>query len=175
MYPYMPPSYKGYYARFVILKCWFDSDRRLKKKENVMKYEIGKTVDFNWEIWEYYCNTDLQYEGTERFTGKIESYDEEKNSYSIRVGDILYQGVKEHEIINKAAEFKHNLTDMKIKIANAALKMRDALFGCDHPAYHEECSKEYDKRQEELYDLMSEYDELEDEYIMLGGEKTTYE
>ena len=140
-----------------------------------MKYEIGKTVDFNWEIWEYYCNTDLQYEGTERLTGKIESYDEEKNSYSIRVGDVLYQGVKEHEIINKAAEFKHNLTDMKIKIANAALKMRDALFDCDHPAYHEECSKEYDKHKEELYDLMSEYDELEDEYIMLGGEKTTYE
>ena len=106
-----------------------------------MKYEIGKTVDFNWEIWDYYCNTDLQYEGTERLTGKIESYDEEKQSYSIRVGEHLYQGVKEHEIINKAAEFKHNLTDMKIKIANAALKMRDALFGCDHPATHEECSK----------------------------------
>jgi len=115
-----------------------------------MKYEIGKTVDFNWEIWDYYCNTDLQYEGTERLTGKIESYDEEKQSYSIRVGEHLYQGVKEHEIINKAAEFKHNLTDMKIKIANAALKMRDALFGRDHPATHEECSKEYDKRSEEL-------------------------
>ena len=139
-----------------------------------MKYEIGKTVDFNWEIWDYYCNTDLQYEGTERFSGKIESYDEEKQTYSIRVGEHLYQGVKEHEIINKAAEFKHNLTDMKIKIANAALKMRDALFGCDHPATHEECSKEYDKRSEELFDLMSEYNELEDKYIMLGGEKETY-
>ena len=116
----------------------------------------------------------MQYEGTERLTGKIESYDEEKQSYSIRVGEHLYQGVKEHEIINKAAEFKHNLTDMKIKIANAALKMRDALFGCDHPVTHEECSKEYDKRKEELYDLMSEYDELEDKYIMLGGDKITY-
>ena len=38
MYPYLPPSYKGYYARFVILKCWFDSDRRLKKKGEC--YEI---------------------------------------------------------------------------------------------------------------------------------------
>ena len=138
-----------------------------------MKYKIGQTVDFNWEIWDYYCNTDLQYEGTERLTGKIESYDEENNYYGIMVGDILYT-VKEHEIINNAAEFKHNLTDMKIKIANAALKMRDALFGCDHPATHKECSKEYDKRQEELYDLMSEYDDLEDKYIMLGGEKETY-
>jgi hypothetical protein len=73
------------------------------KKENVMKYEIGKIVDFNWEIWEYYCNTDLRYEGTERLTGKIESYDEERQFYSIRVGEILYQGVKEHDIINKAA------------------------------------------------------------------------
>lgn len=96
-----------------------------------MKYEIGKTVDFNWEIWEYYYNTDLQYEGTERLTGKIESYDEEKNSYSIRVGDILYQGVKEHEIINKAAEFKHNLTDMKIKIADVVLKRWDELKFCE--------------------------------------------
>ena len=139
-----------------------------------MKYEIGKTVDFNWEIWDYYCNTDLQYEGTERLTGKIESYDEEKQSYSIRVGEHLYQGVKEHEIINKAAEFKHNLTDMKIKIANAALKMRDALWGMDHPAHYKECSEEYDKYREKIYDLMSEYDELEDKYIMLGGEKETY-
>ena len=139
-----------------------------------MKYEIGKTVDFNWEIWDYNCNTDLQYEGTERLTGKIESYDEEKQSYSIRVGEHLYQGVKEHEIINKAAEFKHNLTEMKIKIANAALKMRDALFGCDQLAHYKECSEKYDKYHEELYDLMSEYDELEDKYIMLGGEKETY-
>jgi hypothetical protein len=66
-----------------------------------MKYEIGKTVDFNWEIWEYYSNTDLQYEGTERLSGKIESYDEEKNTYSIRVGEILYEGVKECDIVNK--------------------------------------------------------------------------
>lgn len=100
-----------------------------------MKYEIGKTVDFNWEIWDYYCNTDLQYEGTERLTGKIESYNEETGNYSIDVNGTLYT-VKEDEIIDKAAEFKHNLTDMKIKIANAALKMRNALFGCDHPATH---------------------------------------
>jgi hypothetical protein len=138
-----------------------------------MKYKIGETVDFNWAIWDYYYNTDLQYEGTERLTGKIKSYNEETRNYSIDVNGTLYT-VKEDEIINKAAEFKHNLTDMKIKIANAALKMRDALFGCDHPATHEECSKEYDKRKEELYDLMSEYDELEDKYIMLGGDKITY-
>ena len=139
-----------------------------------MKYEIGKTVDFNWEIWDYYCNTDLQYEGTERLTGKIESYDEEKQSYSIRVGEILYEGVKEYDIINKAAEFKHKLIEKKIEIANAALKMRDAQWGMDHPAHYKECSEEYDKYHEELYDLMSEYDDLEDKYIILGGEKVTY-
>ena len=138
-----------------------------------MKYEIGKTVDFNWEIWEYYCNTDLQYEGTERLTGKIESYNEETGNYSIDVNGTLYT-VKEDEIIDNAAEFKHKLIDKKIEIANAALKMRDALFGCDHPAHYKECSEEYDKYNEELYDLMSEYDELEDKYVMLGGEKETY-
>lgn len=139
-----------------------------------MKYEIGKTVDFNWEIWEYYCNTDLQYEGTERLTGKIESYDEEKQSYSIRIGEHSYQGVKEHEIINKAAEFKHNLIDKKIEIADIALKMRDALCGMNHPALNKECSEEYDKYREKIYNLMFEYDDLEDKYIMLGGEKETY-
>ena len=138
-----------------------------------MKYSIGEEIDFLWDSYSYYYNTDLVYEGTKRLSGKIESYDEEKKSYCVMVGDVLYT-VKEDEIINKAAEFKHNLTDMKIKIANAALKMRDALFGCDHPATHEKCSKEYDERKEELYDLMSEYDELEDKYIMLGGEKQTY-
>ena len=138
-----------------------------------MKYSIGKTVDFLWDNYDYYCNTDLVYEGTDRLTGKIESYNEEKNSYGILVGDVLYT-VKEDEIIDKAAEFKQQLMDMKIKIANAALKMRDALYGCDHPAHHKECSEEYDKHKEELYDLMSDYDELEDQYIMLGGEKKTY-
>ena len=138
-----------------------------------MKYEIGKTVDFNWEIWEYYCNTDLQYEGTERLTGKIESYNEETGNYSIDVNGTLYT-VKEDEIIDNAAEFKHNLIDKKIEIANAALKMRDALWGMDHPAHRKECSEEYDKYREKIYDLMFEYDDLEDKYIMLGGEKETY-
>ena len=138
-----------------------------------MKYEIGKTVDFNWEIWEYYCNTDLQYEGTERLTGKIESYNEETGNYSIDVNGTLYT-VKEDEIIDNAAEFKHKLIDKKIEIANAALKMRDALWGMDHPAHRKECSEEYDKYREKIYDLMFEYDDLEDKYIMLGGEKETY-
>lgn len=66
-----------------------------------MKYKIGETVDFNWEIWDYYYNTDLQYEGTERLTGKIESYNEGEKTYSIRVGEILYEGVKECDIVNK--------------------------------------------------------------------------
>lgn len=138
-----------------------------------MKYKIGKTVDFNWEIWEYYYNTDLQYEGTERLTGKIESYNEETGNYSIDVNGTLYT-VKEDEIIDNAAEFKHKLIDKKIEIANAALKMRDALWGMDHPAHRKECSEEYDKYREKIYDLMSEYDDLEDKYIMLGGEKETY-
>ena len=138
-----------------------------------MKYEIGKTVDFNWEIWEYYCNTDLQYEGTERLTGKIESYNEETGNYSIDVNGTLYT-VKEDEIIDNAAEFKHNLIDKKIEIADIALKMRNAQWGMDHPAHRKECSEEYDKYREKIYDLMSEYDELEDKYIMLGGEKVTY-
>ena len=138
-----------------------------------MKYEIGKTVDFNWEIWEYYCNTDLQYEGTERLTGKIESYNEETRNYSIDVNGTLYT-VKEDEIIDNAAEFKHKLIDKKIEIANAALKMRDALWGMDHPAHRKECSEEYDKYREKIYNLMFEYDDLEDKYIMLGGEKETY-
>lgn len=135
-----------------------------------MKYEIGKTVDFNWE---YYCNTDLQYEGTERLTGKIESYNEETGNYSIDVNGTLYT-VKEDEIIDNAAEFKHKLIDKKIEIANAALKMRDALWGMDHPAHRKECSEEYDKYREKIYNLMFEYDDLEDKYIMLGGEKETY-
>ena len=138
-----------------------------------MKYEIGKTVDFNWEIWDYYYNTDLQYEGTERLTGKIESYNEETGNYSINVNGTLYT-VKEDEIIDNAAEFKHNLIDKKIEIADVALKMRDALWGMDHPAHYKECSEEYDKYREKIYDLMSEYDDLEDKYIMLGGEKETY-
>ena len=138
-----------------------------------MKYKVGQKVDFLWDNYDYYCNTDLVYEGTERLSGEIESCNEEKNSYGIMVGDVLYT-VKEEEIINKDAEFKKHLDDMKIKIANAALKMRDALYGCDHPAHAKESRKEYDKRNEELFDLMSEYDELEDKYIMLGGEKTTY-
>jgi hypothetical protein len=138
-----------------------------------MRYKIGETVDFIWDKYNYYYNIDLIYEGEERLTGKIESFNEEKKLYFIDVNDVLYP-VEEEKIINKAAEFKHNLTDIKIKIANAALKMRDALLGCDHPTTHEECFKEYDKRKEELYDLMSEYDELEDKYIMLGGEKKTY-
>lgn len=138
-----------------------------------MKYEIGKTVDFNWEIYEYYCNTDLQYEGTERLTGKIESYNEETGNYSIDVNGTLYT-VKEDEIIDNAAEFKHNLIDKKIEIADVALKMRDALWGMDHPAHRKECSEEYDKYYEKIWELMSEYDDLEDKYIMLGGEKETY-
>ena len=138
-----------------------------------MKYAIGEIVDFIWDKYSYYYNIDLIYEGEERLTGKIESFDEDKKLYSIDVNDVLYL-VEEEKIINKAAEFKHNLIDKKIEIANAALKMRDALLGCDHPAYNEESYKEYDKLNEELYDLMSEYNELEDEYIMLGGEKETY-
>lgn len=134
------------------------------QKFNIMKYEIGKTVDFKLEIWDYYCNT-------ERLTGKIESYNEEKQTYSIRVGEILYKGVKECDIVNKAAEFKHNLIDKKIEIADVALKMRDAQWGMDHPAHYNECSEEYDKCYEKLFDLMSEYDDLQDKYIMLGGEK----
>ena len=120
-----------------------------------MKYKIGKTVDFNWEIWDYYYNTDAQYEGTERLNGNIESYDEEKKTYSIRVGDILYQGVKEYEIVNKADEFKKNFTDIKIKIADAVLKIRNTLLG----------------NNKELNDLFSEYDKIEDKYIMLTKEQ----
>lgn len=46
--------------------------------------------------------------------------------------------------------------------------MQQILNLCGKPQHR------YDKRSEELYDLMSEYDELEDKYIMLGGEKETY-
>lgn len=98
---------------------------------------------------------------------------EETGNYSIDVNGTLYT-VKEDEIIDNAAEFKHRLIDKKIEIANAALKMRDALWGMDHPAHRKECSEEYDKYRERIYDLMSEYDDLEDKYIMLGGEKETY-
>jgi hypothetical protein len=52
--------------------------------------------------------------------------------------------------------------------------MRNALWGMDHPAHRKECSEEYDKYREKICDLMSEYDDLEDKYIMLGGEKETY-
>ncbi len=138
-----------------------------------MKYKIGQVVDFNWDIYSYYSNTDLEYEGIERLTGKIESYNEETGNYSIDVNGTLYT-VKEDEIINKASEFNHKLIEKKIEIANAALKMRNAQWGMDHPAHYKECSEEYDKYHEELYDLMSEYDDLEDKYIMLGGEKITY-
>jgi len=87
------------------------------KKKNVIKYEIGKTVDFNWE------------KGTEHLTSKIESFNEEKQSYLIRVGEILYVGVKECDIVNEAADFKHKLIEKKIEIANAALKMINAQWG----------------------------------------------
>lgn len=103
-----------------------------------MKYSIGDKVDFLWDNYDYYYNTDIVYEGTDRLSGKIESYNEEKNSYGIIVGDTIYT-VKEENIINKTAEFKKYLIVLKIKIANAALKMRDALYGCDHLAHHEEC------------------------------------
>ena len=65
------------------------------------------------------------------------------------VGDVLYT-VKEEEIIDKAAEFKQQLINMKIKIANAALKMRDALYGCDHPAHHKECANQLQSRHQHL-------------------------
>ena len=68
-----------------------------------MKYQIGKKVDFLWDNYDYYCNTDLVYEGTYRLTGVIESYDEKNNLYGIKVGESLY-GVKEDDIIDKAAD-----------------------------------------------------------------------
>lgn len=78
------------------------------------------------------------------------------------------------ENIYKVAEYKYKLIEMKIKIADEALKMRDALYGCDHPKHHKQCTEEYEQHRDELFDLMHQYDELEDEYIMLGGETDTY-
>ena len=95
-----------------------------------MKYKIGQVVDFDWDNYDYYYNTDLVYEGTERLTGKIASYDEVSCHYSIDVNGVLYL-VKEDSIVDKSAEFKHNLIDMKIKIADAVLKRWDELKFCE--------------------------------------------
>ena len=63
-----------------------------------MRYKVGKKVDFDWDNYGYYYNTDLMYEGTERLTGIIESYDDKKGYYSINVNGLLYS-VKENEIV----------------------------------------------------------------------------
>lgn len=68
-----------------------------------MRYKVGKKVDFYWDNYDYYYNTDLMYEGTERLTGIIESYDDKKGYYSINVNGHPYS-VKENEIVSSKYE-----------------------------------------------------------------------
>ena len=63
-----------------------------------MKYKIGQKVKFDWDNYDYYCNTDIVYEGTEHLTGKIVSYDEVSCYYTIDVNGVPYL-VKEDSIV----------------------------------------------------------------------------
>lgn len=135
-----------------------------------MEYTIGREVDFYYDFYDYVNNVDLEYSHTEKLHGIVKHVNEENKSYTIEVNGIKYD-VKEELVVSKIAEYKEKLNAKKIEIANAALKMRDASYGCDHPKHYKECAEKY---KEKLYGLMSEYDEIEDQYIILGGEKTTY-
>ena len=140
-----------------------------------MKHEIGDKVVFIHEIYNYRGNVELEYEGSVKMSGIIISLNEDDNTYVIEAQNGIAYTVEESSVISstKLNELKKKLIEQKIKIANAALKMRNALWD-DHPAHLKESTNEYKEWNEKLFDLMSEYDDLEDEYIMRGGEKNTY-
>lgn len=140
-----------------------------------MKHKIGDKVEFIHEIYNYHANVELEYEGSVKMSGIILSLNEDDNTYVIEAQNGIAYTVEECNLISdgKLKELANKLNEQKIKIANAALKMRNALWD-DHPAHLKESTKEYDKWNEALFDLMSQYDDLEDKYIMCGGEKNTY-
>lgn len=142
----------------------------------MMKYKIGDKVIFNHDVYDYYYNTDIVYIGTVTASGTIEQISEDKNLYTIVTDKGIQYMVDENEIVysergKKIKELEEKITEQKIKIADCSIKMRDALWGADHPAHYKECSAEYDRLNEEWYDLISEYDELEDVYITLTKEQ----
>lgn len=143
-----------------------------------MKYKIGDKVKFNYDCYEYYGNVELVYEETVVLNGEIISVDKDTECYFIDAVNGINYKVKEKDIISsekeeKLKECEDRLQEQKIKIADCALKMRNALWD-DHQTNIKESSELYEKLRGELYDLMSEYDNLEDQYITLGGENNTY-
>lgn len=140
-----------------------------------MKYKIGDKVIFEHDVYDYYFNTDLQFIGTVTASGVIKAYNEECRTYDILTDKGINYVVEENEITfsereKKIKELSDKIKEQKIKIADCSIKIRDALWD-DHPAHIGESRKEYDKLNEEWFDLISEYDDLEDEYIILTKEQ----
>lgn len=71
---------------------------------------------------------------------------------------------------SKLKSIEKELIYQKIKIGELALKVREALWD-DHPSRIEESQKRYNFTTEDLYDAMSEYDDIKDRYIIAGGKK----
>ena len=136
-----------------------------------MKYKIGEKVRFNHDYYDIWNNTELVYEGTVQFKGIINSVIEEENIYLIDAQNGINYKVDEKDIIasereDKIKELEQKITEQKFKIADCSIQMRNALWN-DHPTALEESRKEYNKLHEEWFDLISEYDDLEDKYIIL--------
>ena len=117
----------------------------------------------------------MQFIGTVTASGVIKAYNEECKTYDILTDKGINYVVEENEITfsereKKIKELSDKITTQKLRIADCSIKIRDALWD-DHPAHIGESRKEYDKLNEEWFDLISEYDDLEDEYIILTKEQ----
>ena len=134
-----------------------------------MRYKVGEEVDFDYDVYYVVNNVESEFDHTERMHGTITSVDSASETYVIKNTDDGYEyEVDEHSIITKTSILQKKLTEQKLKIADLALKVRDALWD-DHPTRMKESQKAYDEAREELYDAMSEYDDIEDKIIMLNG------
>ena len=134
-----------------------------------MKYKVGEKIDFNYDFYEYERNVDLVFDHSEELYGTITEVDEDKETYTVKTEVYKHPFViKEENIISKTSTLEKKLIQQKIKIGELALKVRDALWD-DHPTRRAESQKAYELANEELYDAMSEYDDIEDEIVMLNG------
>lgn len=136
-----------------------------------MRYKIGEKVTFEHDEYDYYCNTDLIFIGTITACGTIKSYNEEYKTYEVVTDRGITYTIDENEIIHSETEHKVNklkerITEQKLKIADCSIKIRDVLRN-GHPTEIEKSREEYGRLNEEWFDLISEYDNIENEYIML--------
>lgn len=133
-----------------------------------MEYKVGNEVDFYYDVYECVNNVDFEYDKTVKLHGVITEVDECHRRYRIFSEGNSYV-IVEGDVVSRITQLKEKLNKQKLKIADMSLRFRNTFWD-GFPKNKKRNQMEFDEAISKWYDAMSEYDLIESQLIMAGGE-----